>query len=345
MPRSRLLAALVLPVAAALLSLAAVDARAEVPAAVPDPPPPPAQAGDAKSPLTFTGRLRVRYEDWQRGDIAPPSSAWRRAGGDTYVLGGVILGAAYDFGGPLSAVAQIERAEIHDSNFLDASKAFESQVHLHQGFVRYHVVGKGGFDLTIGRQELKVLRNGEDIGSGMVVGNNRFGINTLAFDVAKVETTLAGWDLLGFFGWDAAPDRDFKIDRDENSVGGAHGARLIDAGLTDDPLLLELYAFNRKHQALSLGARLRQSWDDVTADMDFIQQAGSGKGWAFHGAVMWQPHHPWKPRLFVANNIGSGGAVPLPTSPDPDENYQPFGHTGHIYRQSTDFAPYINLRE
>ncbi len=293
--------------------------------------------------ITIGGKLRLRYERWRNGDLVPDQSsrvsranpgaanAWRSNYDDDYTLTNLKLHANVEITESLSAFIELEHATIESSSKIREHRRYKSKLHLQQAYLLYN---DSVNQLKIGRQIL-------DYGSRLILGTNSWINNTISYDVVRYDYFSEAFTASMFGGYEAFEPND-DIDQD-NLVGGYH--------FTFNPMgwHLEQYTFYKDHDrklgfddfdAYSVGARIKNSWNKYEMDLDLVKQFGDRRGFATHGFIgrYLKPGHWSQLRLFTSFNVASGGTK------DKDD-YVAFAPAGHLDRQSTDFAPYINLKE
>ncbi len=299
------------------------------------------ESGDlSNTEWSFGGTLRLRYERWRNGDIVPDSgnplgprsSAWRDGYNDDYLLTNLKLHVDAQFTEMWRGFAEVEFATVESNGKIDGQRRYEAKPHFQQLFIEYDdSVNR----LVLGRQEL-------DYGSRLVIGTNSWFNNTISYDLVRYDYTGEHIEASLFGGYEVFESNDDNVEPD-NLVGGYHIARNVSAWR------LEHYTFFKDHdrkngvsdaEVYSIGVRAKRAWDRIDVDVDGIQQVGDSDGYASHGFLSWypMPGHWSQIRLFTSYNVASGGR-------SPEDNYLAFAPAGHLDRQSTDFAPYINLKE
>lgn len=295
--------------------------------------------------IKLGGTMRLRYENWDEGDIVPNSraavvppttrgstAAWRKGYDDDYILTNLKLHVAVDFSETLRAFVEMEYATIEDAERLDGHRRYTAKPHIQQGYLqRDDSVNR----LTLGRQVL-------EYGSRMVIGENNWVNNTISYDLVRYDHFADTITASVFGGYEVFEPHNQDTDHD-NLVGGYHLA------FQPRGWRVEQYTFYKNYDqrngaadfdAFSIGGRVKNSWEKIDMDLDAIQQAGDQKGFATHGYLVRHinPGHWANVNVYTAVNVASGGK-------GWEDNYIAFNPAGHLDRQSTDFAPYINLKE
>ncbi len=281
------------------------------------------------------GQLRLRYERWRDGDLVPNSralngpaaSAWRKGYDDDYLLTNVKIHLDASFDDKFSGYIEGEFADLDSSTKIDGNRYYDSKLHLQQFYLKY---SGGEHRVKIGRQTL-------DYGSRLVLGTNTWINNTISYDVIRYDH-IGDDDQFSAFGGIQAIESHDQDEEPDNMVGGYHYAFSLSNWQFEQYTFFKDYAWD--DEVYSIGVRVKKPWERFEIDTDFIRQLGDRDAFATHGVFSWfpAPGHWSETRLYTSINVASGDRRP-------EYNYTPFAPAGHLDRQSSDFSPYINLKE